>query len=74
MLPGGEFLAIDAKAPLDAFLRGADAGAKGDQDAANSYLSDHAAAVRSHINELIRRNYPEQLGQGPQFTIMFIPL
>ncbi|MBF0931094.1 MAG: DNA recombination protein RmuC, partial [Actinomyces graevenitzii] len=37
------------------------------------YLSDHAAAVRSHINELIRRNYPEQLGQGPQFTIMFIP-
>jgi rmuC family protein len=73
LLPGGEFLAIDAKAPLDAFLRGADAGAKGDQDAANSYLSDHAAAVRSHINELIRRNYPEQLGQGPQFTIMFIP-
>ena len=73
LLPGGEFLAIDAKAPLDAFLRGADASAKGDQDAANSYLSDHAAAVRSHINELIRRNYPEQLGQGPQFTIMFIP-
>ncbi|MDO4792205.1 MAG: DNA recombination protein RmuC [Buchananella hordeovulneris] len=67
-LPGGAHLAIDAKVPLDAYLENQDAGTGAPVD-----LKAHAAAVRSHVSALAKRDYPAALGDGPQATILFLP-
>lgn len=36
-------------------------------------MSEHAKAMRAHINELAKRDYPAQFPGSPQFTVMFLP-
>jgi DNA recombination protein RmuC len=69
-LPGGKYVAIDAKAPMEAFLQ---AGALdgSNQEAA---LVGHARALRGHIDALTKRNYPAALGSSPDFTVLFLPM
>jgi len=74
-LPGGFHLAIDAKVPLSALLRaqditGEDSAARAARD---GLLKEHAKAVRSHINELAKRNYPADFHGSPYLTVMFMP-
>lgn len=74
-LPGGFHLAIDAKVPLSALLRaqditGEDSAARAARD---GLLKEHAKAVRSHINELAKRNYPADFPGSPYLTVMFMP-
>ena len=45
-LPGGKHVVIDAKAPLDAYLRALEAP---DEAARQELLADHARQVRTHI-------------------------
>ena len=72
--PGGGRLAVDAKAPLDAYLAATEAGP--DPDAAErraERLGAHAKALRGHVDKLAKRDYPKDL-DGPRFTVLFLPM
>lgn len=68
-LPGNKALAVDAKAPLDAFLR---ATALDDSDQAAAMIQ-HAKAVRSHVDALAKRAYWEGLSASPELVVCFLP-
>ena len=71
-LPGGRSVIVDAKAPLDAYLKAA--SATDERDRAR-YQRAHASQVRAHVEALGRKAYWEQLGQGttPEFVVLFLP-
>jgi DNA recombination protein RmuC len=69
-LPGGRRIAVDAKAPLQAFL---DASSALTEEQRKALLSRHAQIVRDHINQLATRNYWEQLDHAPEFVVLFLP-
>lgn len=73
--PGGGRLAVDAKAPLDAYLAATEAEPD-DPDAAErraERLGAHAKALRSQVDALAKRDYPKDL-DGPPFTVLFLPM
>ncbi len=74
-LPGGFHVAVDAKVPLSSMLRVQDITGEdsASRRARSELLAEHAKAVRAHINELAKRNYPAEFPGSPQFTIMFLP-
>lgn len=72
-LAGGRQVVVDAKVPLDAFLRATDAGAAGDDDAHAQQLTHHARLVRSHIDALAAKAYWRQFAPTPEFVVMFVP-
>src|SRR5437867_4400532 len=63
-LPGGKHVVVDAKVPLDAYLRALDAP---DEDARQKLLADHARQVRTHISQLSAKNYFEKVPSTPEF-------
>lgn len=74
-LPGGAHIAVDAKVPLAALLK-AEAIQENDplsKKLREDHLSDHAKALRQHINDLSRRDYPSEFPGSPQVTVMFLP-
>jgi DNA recombination protein RmuC len=69
-LPGQRQIAVDAKAPLNAYLEAADL----EDDAARKLkLQEHAAAVRKHIKDLSSKEYWKQLDPAPEYVILFLP-
>jgi len=54
MLPGGKQVIVDAKAPLDAYLRAVEAP---DEAGRQARLLEHAAQVRTHIAKLANKSY-----------------
>jgi DNA recombination protein RmuC len=69
-LPGGKHVVIDAKAPLDAYLRALEAP---DEAARQTLLADHARQVRTHLAQLARKDYASHIKPGPDFVVMFLP-
>ena len=69
-LPGGKHIVIDAKAPLDAYLRALDAP---DEMARQALLSDHAKQVRTHLAQLALKGYAAHVQPCPDFVVMFLP-
>jgi len=69
-LPGGRQIAVDAKAPLDAYLAAHDAADPGARDA---LLRQHAERVRAHVQALAARSYWSRLGESPEFVVLFLP-
>jgi len=69
-LPGGREVAVDAKAPLDAYWRASQASADAERDAA---LDEHARSVRRHVDALAARNYAALLERAPDFVVLFLP-
>src|SRR3954471_17061561 len=69
-LPGGKHVIIDAKVPLDAYLRALEAG---DEDTRQKLLTDHARQVRTHIAQLSAKNYFDKITSTPEFVVMFLP-
>ncbi|MEO8363469.1 MAG: DNA recombination protein RmuC [Ilumatobacteraceae bacterium] len=69
-LPNDSWVVIDAKTPLDAYLRAQEA-----PDAATQqrFLQDHAKAVRDHARVLADKKYWDQFDRSPEYVIMFIP-
>ena len=69
-LPGGKRIVIDAKAPLDAYLRALEAP---DEVARQNLLGEHARQVRNHIAQLSAKSYFERVASTPEFVVMFLP-
>lgn len=69
-LPGGKSVVVDAKAPLEAYLRAAE---EQDEAARRALLARHAADMRGHMKRLAERGYVEQLADAPEFVVMFLP-
>lgn len=69
-LPGGKTVVVDAKTPLEAYLRAMDAR---DEAERRARLADHARQVRAHMTALARKSYWEQFDRAPEFAVMFLP-
>jgi len=69
-LPSGRELAIDAKAPLDAYL---DAASADTDERRAQALARHARQVRRHVEELAGRAYAQKLARTPEFVVLFLP-
>jgi DNA recombination protein RmuC len=69
-LPGGKHVVVDAKVPLDAYLRALEAP---DEAARQMLLTDHARQVRTHLQQLSSKNYAASVSPSPDFVVMFLP-
>ena len=69
-LPGGKTVIVDAKVPLDAYLRALEAP---DEAARQVLLADHARQVRAHLTQLGAKNYFADVVGSPEFVVMFLP-
>ncbi len=69
-LPGGGAVVIDAKVPLDAFLQFSEAE---DEPTRKAMLDKHARQLRTHVDQLAKKEYWKQVGHSPEFVVAFIP-
>ena len=67
-LPGKAALVIDAKVPLDAYLRSME-----DEERAPQEMAKHVEAVRRHVNELSKRKYSDVVQGSLDAVILFMP-
>ena len=73
-IPGSRRLIIDSKAPIESYLDALKSSNESEQEKA---LSDHLKKVRSHIDQLSKKDYSKQLssmGQVVDGVILFIPI
>lgn len=69
-LPGGRHLAVDAKAPLLAYLDALEATDDGLREA---NMKEHARQVRDHVSALGAKTYWAQFQPAPALVVMFLP-
>jgi DNA recombination protein RmuC len=69
-LPGGKHVVVDAKVPLDAYLKALEAP---DEPARQLLLADHARQVRTHLTQLGAKAYFADVPSSPEFVVMFLP-
>jgi DNA recombination protein RmuC len=70
-LPGGDgLIPVDAKAPMDAYMRAMEAT---EPELRLAALIEHAAALRTHVRALARRDYATTLKTRVDFTVLFVP-
>ena len=69
-LPGGKHVVVDAKAPLDAYLKALEAP---DEASRLALLLDHAKQVRTHLLQLAAKGYAAHVHPSPDFVVMFLP-
>lgn len=67
-LPGGQRIAVDAKVPLEAFLKAAE-----HPEEAARYHKEHADAVAKHVKDLGSKGYWKKLDFSPEFVVLFMP-
>ena len=69
-LPGEGQIVVDAKVPLEAFLRAMEAD---DDDVRRSELVAHACQLRAHVDQLTKKEYWRQFEHSPQLVVAFVP-
>jgi len=68
-MPGGRDMVVDAKVPLDAFLKLIEAD---DDESRALFQTQHARQLRSHVDQLAKKEYWRQF-ESPQQVVAFIP-
>lgn len=68
-LPGGKAIAVDAKAPLAAYLEALEV----EGEARSERLRTHARQIRDHLTKLGAKSYWEKLEPTPEFVVLFLP-
>ena len=71
--PQGQDAIVDSKVSLVAYEKYVNAESAEDKE---RYLQDHIKSVRSHVNELARKDYSKYIKNGREtvdFVIMFVP-
>jgi DNA recombination protein RmuC len=69
-LPADREVVVDAKVPMDAYLRALDAGDEAEQ---GLLLRQHGRQTRQHVDALASKSYHAQFAASPEFVVMFIP-
>lgn len=69
-LPGRRMIAVDAKAPLTAYLASLEETSEAKR---NEALDRHVSDIRSHLKVLAGRDYAENLGGHIDLVVMFLP-
>jgi DNA recombination protein RmuC len=69
-LPGDKNLAVDAKAPIRAFLEVADTT---DDDGRQAKLKEFSTHIRDHVRLLGSKAYHQSLGDTPEFVVLYLP-
>ena len=69
-VPGGLKVIIDAKAPLENYLKAHEAT---DDRQERDLLTNHAAAISRHAKSLGERDYADAVAGSPDFVLMFMP-
>ena len=70
LMPGGDAIPVDSKAPAEAFYRAQETD---DGKQRRELLSQHAQQVRQHVRQLARKDYSEQVKGKVDFTVLFLP-
>jgi DNA recombination protein RmuC len=73
-LPGGRHIVVDAKAPISAYLDGAEAS---DDATRAACMKRHAESLRHHMLALAKKDYAQtvsaHLSARPDFVAMYVP-
>ncbi len=69
-LPAGKQIAVDAKAPMQAYLEAVETA---DEALRKAKFIEHARAVRTHIDALGAKAYWKNLSPTPEFVVLFLP-
>ena len=69
-LPGGTSIAVDAKAPGDAFFA---ASEEQDPSEADRLLEQFSDRVMAHVKQLAAKSYWDRIQPAPEFVVMFLP-
>ena len=69
-VPGGLKVVIDAKAPLENYLKAHEAS---DDRQEQQLLANHATAISRHAKNLSERDYADVVAGSPDFVLMFVP-
>jgi DNA recombination protein RmuC len=69
-LPAGKTIVVDAKTPLEAYLRAIE---DPDANPGRARFAEHARQVRAHMAALGRKSYWDQFDHAPEFAVMFLP-
>jgi DNA recombination protein RmuC len=70
-LPERGIVPVDAKVPLDAFLKAMESDS---EEVRKALLAQHAQAFRARVRELSQRSYWGQFETMPEVVIMFVPV
>lgn len=70
-LPGSKHLVVDSKAPMVAFLQAqSDDLPAGERD---RLMREHAAALKSHVDSLAKKDYWSAFETCPEMVVCFVP-
>jgi DNA recombination protein RmuC len=69
-LPAERDVVVDAKVPMDAYLRALECSGEAEQQ---ELLRRHGRQTRAHIDALAAKSYHAQFEASPEFVVMFIP-
>jgi DNA recombination protein RmuC len=69
-LPAERDVVVDAKVPMDAYLRALETT---DEIEQQQLLRQHGRQARQHIDALASKSYHAQFAASPEFVVMFIP-
>jgi len=68
-LPGGGVIAVDAKAPMNAYLKALEAR----EPERTRLLAEHARALRARIRDLAGKAYWKAFAKSPELVVVFVP-
>lgn len=69
-LPNGRNVVVDAKVPMEAYLRAIEA--RSDEQRKDA-LAAHARQTREHITRLAAKEYDARVPTTPEFVVLFVP-